>query len=176
MSGTAPHSDDERVAAAADFPLLRVVRVRRAAARVWGAVIAAACATVLVIAARLEPSGSNLGTHRGLGLPQCGFLLVTGVPCPTCGMTTSFSWMMHGHPLHAFLAQPLGALLCLGCAAAVILGVWTAVSGRYVAIDWYRFSPGWMALSIGLLIAGGWAGKIAFGVMLGELPQPVGMR
>ena len=44
----------------------------------------------LVIAAALSPSNAGHGTHRQLGLPACGWQTNMGLPCPTCGMTTSF--------------------------------------------------------------------------------------
>ena len=58
---------------------------------------------VLVIAIRLHPYDENgaplrLGTHQQVimpgqerGLPECTFNAIAGVPCPSCGMTTSFS-------------------------------------------------------------------------------------
>ncbi len=35
------------------------------------------------------------------------------MPCPVCGMTTSFAHMAHLEPLAAFRAQPFGSLLFL---------------------------------------------------------------
>ncbi len=68
-----------------------VVRVR-VDNPVWGRLyaggLALAAVVILVVAARLAPSDRHLGTHRQLGLPPCGFVAMTGFPCPTCGMTT----------------------------------------------------------------------------------------
>ena len=66
---------------------------------------------VLIIAARLPPSPLGHGTHRGLGLPDCVFLQRTGLPCPSCGMTTSFSWFVRGNLLASLYVQPMGAVL-----------------------------------------------------------------
>lgn len=69
--------------------------------RTLAAVAAALGALVFVVAGLLcpyDPEGRPLrhGTHRQLGLPPCAMLTLTGIPCTTCGMTTSVSLVMHG--------------------------------------------------------------------------------
>lgn len=68
---------------------------------------------VLTIARLLSPSPNGLGTHQQLGLPPCFFHQITGIPCPTCGMTTSFAHTMRLHFYEAFMTQPFGMLACL---------------------------------------------------------------
>ena len=68
---------------------------------------------VMAVAFLLTPDPSGLGTHTRLHLPPCGFYLLTGKPCPSCGMTTAFAWMMHGRPLEALKAQPAGVAVFL---------------------------------------------------------------
>ena len=46
---------------------------------------------VMAMAVAVRPDRSGFGTHTQLHLPPCGFYLVFGKPCPSCGMTTSFS-------------------------------------------------------------------------------------
>jgi hypothetical protein len=75
------------------------------------------------------------GTHRQLGLPPCMLNLVTGLPCPACGMTTSVSLLAHGDPAAAWRANWAGAaigllgaaatLWLLACAAGLPAGRWT---------------------------------------------------
>jgi len=91
---------------------------------------AAAIVGVLGVARRLEPDPSGMGTHRQLGLPPCGFALLTGRPCPSCGMTTAFAWSARARPVRAWQANPAGALLALACpfVAAWLLG--SAALGR----------------------------------------------
>lgn len=78
------------------------------------------------VAARLTPSQNGLGTHRQLGLPPCGFRVVLGIPCPTCGFTTTWSHVMHGNFMAAAKTN-LGGLLLWFFAA--ISAVWMLVSG-----------------------------------------------
>lgn len=76
------------------------------------------------LSAVLKPSPSGMGTHRALGLPDCLFLHWTGIPCPGCGLTTSFVWMAHGAWQKAFEVHPLGPLLFLAFGLAALLAGW----------------------------------------------------
>lgn len=79
--------------------------------RFAAALILVPSGALLGIAAWLPPDPHGLGTHRGLGLGPCTILELTGWPCPTCGMTTTFALAMHAHPVQAILNQPFGFLL-----------------------------------------------------------------
>ena len=121
---------------------------------------ALAAATVLVIAWILTPSDAGLGTHQQMGLPPCNWIVAANMPCPTCGMTTAFSFAAHGNLLASFRTQPLGALLAVATAMVVLIGGWTAVSGSMLApffsgIFGKRFL--WVFVAL-LLVA--WAYKI----------------
>lgn len=83
----------------------------------------------LVIAAALSPSNAGHGTHRQLGLPACGWQTNMGLPCPTCGMTTSFSHAVRGQFVTAATVQPAGMLLSILVAMTAVGGVWAAVTG-----------------------------------------------
>jgi Protein of unknown function (DUF2752) len=71
------------------------------------------------LAATLQPDPRGYGTHRQLGLPPCTVRLLLGIPCPSCGMTTSFAHLMRGQVADALRANPAGLLLALACAALV---------------------------------------------------------
>lgn len=65
----------------------------------------------LTLARILRPSPSGFGTHEQLGLPPCLFFKLTGAPCPTCGLTTSFAHSARLNFFEALLVQPFGVLL-----------------------------------------------------------------
>jgi hypothetical protein len=90
---------------------------------------------VFAIAVRLNPyeadgAARRMETHRQLGLPPCTFYAVTNYPCPACGMTTSFSLLMHGSVLGALQANCVGALLATFCLLFIPWGVVGAVRGQ----------------------------------------------
>ena len=100
------------------------------ASRVLALVTALILLTPLVIASRLTPDPRGLGTHEQLGgLTQCPFLVSTGHPCATCGMTTAFAHAAHGNLRASFLAQPFGLLLALACASGFWIALHVFVTG-----------------------------------------------
>jgi hypothetical protein len=86
----------------------------------------AAFPVILFLAGTISPSKNGLGTHTGLGLPPCGFYSIFHKPCPSCGMTTSFSLLMHGRIFDAVKAQPAGVFLFL-----TTLFVWATLPYYY---------------------------------------------
>ena len=119
------------------------------------------CAGVLATAAALEPDGRGYGTHAQLGLPPCGFRLLTGAPCPGCGLTTAFAYAIRGDWILATHANPFGTLLFLLVCACVPLGV--AAGWRRWSVDEVldRFALGRWAL---LVASGGitlWVVRLA---------------
>lgn len=82
--------------------------------------------TLLVIAFLLSPSPEGLGTHQQLGFPQCSFIELFEIPCPSCGMTTSWSHLTKGNVFQSFRSNVGGALLGI---AAIICSPWFLVSG-----------------------------------------------
>jgi Protein of unknown function (DUF2752) len=92
-------------------------------------VLAALPTTVITTAAMLTPNPLGHGTHTQLGLPPCGFLVVTGYPCPGCGLTTSFANMADGHIVAAAHANAFGILLFLVSAATIPVALAGLVRG-----------------------------------------------
>lgn len=70
---------------------------------------------ILLVALLLDPHGR--GGHAamlGLSIPTtCGFRLLTGMPCPSCGMTRSVCLTVRGQLGSAFGLHPLGPVFTL---------------------------------------------------------------
>lgn len=92
--------------------------------------------SLLVVAAVLKPNPRGMGTHRQLGLPPCTMVMLVGVRCPSCGMTTSWAHLMRGNVLGAIRANSGGTLFAL---AALTAGPWLLLSG--LAGRWKVWRP-----------------------------------
>lgn len=101
--------------------------------RFASAIVFVISSAVLAVAFGLTPSDEGVGTHKAIGLPACGMLEATGIPCMTCGMTTSFSHAAHGDFVTAFTNQPAGALLAVLTAMAAVLSGYALVTGMSLA-------------------------------------------
>jgi hypothetical protein len=84
---------------------------------------------LLIVAATLRADPAGHGTHRQLGLPPCGWVVMYGKPCPSCGMTTAFAHAASGNLWESVQAQPFAGVLALGCACAVWVGGHAAATG-----------------------------------------------
>lgn len=129
--------------------------------RVLAALVALGCCVVLGTAAWLTPSPTGEGTHTQMGLPNCGWISMMDMPCPTCGMTTAFAHAANGHFRQSFLAQPMGFLLVLATAMTLLVCVHTLITGSRLPRVFLRLwgvRSGW--LLAGLIVAA-WAFKIA---------------
>lgn len=102
--------------------------------------------------ARLTPHAIGYGTHTDLGLPACFFRTLTGVPCPSCGLTTSFVYLLHREWLAAWHANASGPLIfcvMMGVMLANFYGVIRPFAwGPIVATRWFHRTIlcgiGWM--------------------------------
>ncbi|CAG0951087.1 hypothetical protein PHYC_00206 [Phycisphaerales bacterium] len=102
-------------------------------ARVGASACAVAILAVLSTAAWLNASPDGHGTHLQLGMFPCGWVMAFNKPCPTCGMTTSFS---HAADLRfgaSFLTQPMGMVLAVGSAAGFWGCLHVALTGSRLA-------------------------------------------
>ena len=96
--------------------------------------LASACG-VLAVALWLKPAACGYGTHTQLGLPPCGFLLVTHLPCPSCGLTTCFAYAIRLQFWKAFLANPFGLFAFFGIVSVIpsaIYLLWRRISFRRI--------------------------------------------
>jgi len=84
---------------------------------------------VVITATTLSPDPAGHGTHMQLGLPPCGFLAATGLPCPGCGLTTCFSHMVRFEVVGAARANPFGVALFLVTFSTILVAGWGLVRG-----------------------------------------------
>ena len=124
-------SDDPAPLIYAPHPYSTPVRLT-VIGRCYALGVAAACLGVLVTAATITPSPTGTGSHTQLGLEPCQFLARTGVPAPSCGMTTSFAWFVRGNVLASLYVQPMDTALAALSATAVLVGIYVAWTARPV--------------------------------------------
>jgi hypothetical protein len=112
-------------------------------ARPWvrGSLIGLAMGLIAVFAVALwidpydaDGSPKTMATHRQLGLPPCNFYRITGLPCPSCGMTTSFALLMHGDLMNSLRANAVGTLLAGFCLLLVPWSLASAICRRTLFI------------------------------------------
>jgi hypothetical protein len=154
-----PHIPPLAQAPVVPIPMLatgEVLRRRMAALVVFG------CTSALLgLAWWLNPSPKGFGTHQALGLPPCSWPERFGVPCPACGMTTSFAYASKGRLLESFATQPMGCLLAIACGMALVGSAWTLVTGRTVWPVYERLWNARAAWLIGLVALLAWGYKVA---------------
>ena len=101
--------------------------------------IAAGLVLVFAVAIWLNPYRDGqvwlIETHRQLGLPECNFKRITGLPCPSCGMTSSFALLMHGDLVNSLKANAAGTLLAIVCLAYIPWALVCAALGRRLLIQ-----------------------------------------
>jgi len=124
---------DDRVSVAEPAEWQRLRRLRMSLAAVIAGLV-----LVFGVAIWLNPYDGagkplRLATHQQLGLPPCTFYALTGWPCPSCGMTTSFALLVRGDIVNSLRANAVGTLLALCALAAIPWGVASAIRGRLLA-------------------------------------------
>jgi Protein of unknown function (DUF2752) len=124
---------DDRVSVAEPAERQRLRRLRLSLSAVVGGLV-----LVFGVAIWLNPYDRagrplRLATHQQLGLPPCTFYALTGWPCPSCGMTTSFALLVRGDVVNSLKANAVGTLLALAGLALIPWGLASVVRGRLLA-------------------------------------------
>lgn len=89
----------------------------------------------------------------GLPTPLCPLHALTGIPCPTCGMTRGIACLLQGRIIEGFLFNPLLIAGLLGAAIYVLYAA-VVVIGRLPRLRCGPLSPaGLRFLRIGLVAA-----------------------
>ncbi|MBN1505362.1 MAG: DUF2752 domain-containing protein, partial [Sedimentisphaerales bacterium] len=73
----------------------------------------------------------RVGFDFGVVFGPCGMKQRTGLPCPTCGMTTAVLAFARGDLPTSFYVQPAGAFLCTLLAVVAFFAFLVAAFGVY---------------------------------------------
>lgn len=120
-----------------------------------------ALAALAAFALFVEPDARGHGTHERLGLPPCAPMDLWNVPCPGCGVTTSFALAAHGRLLASFVNQPLGCALAVGV-PLFALWAWRVHLKRGDLRDELSRRATWpWAVGVTLLVTLSWIYKLA---------------
>jgi hypothetical protein len=137
--------------------------------RLRGAAVLMVGLAVVAVGLTTKPNRAGIGSHRGLGLPACGFLSRTGYPCPGCGVTTSLAWAVRGRFAESLDSQLFGLVLLAAAAGCILAGLWELATARGVLDGAIR--RGWLLVlaAAGLLLIG-WGLKVWIGWAEGRYP------
>lgn len=128
--------------------------------RLYAGAVACCCSAVLGLAAWMTPSETGIGTHEQLNMPSCGWIAMGNLPCPTCGMTTAFAHAADGDLVSSFLTQPMGCLLAIATAMALVVSVYVLVTGSRITSVFTRYWNGRTAWIVAMLVVAAWGYKI----------------
>ena len=113
---------------------------------------------VMAAAAYIHPYGTDehghevaktSATHTQLGMEPCNMVVLTGKPCPACGMTTSFSLLVHGDVPNSLRANWVGTLMAIWWFALIPWGFASAYRGRLLFI---RNGEMWMTVALTIVL------------------------
>jgi hypothetical protein len=101
------------------------------------------------------------GAHKWVFYPwPCGFKVQFGLPCPTCGMTTSVLAFARGNILQSFYIQPAAATGCCMLIGATVFSLVVAITGT----DWglvRSLKLKYSIVTFMVIVGGGWAVTLA---------------
>ena len=143
------------------------VRVEGVGRWTW-LLVSGLCLGAIVLAIVLSPDPRGHGTHEQLGLPPCSFMLTSGLPCPTCGMTSAFTLVVRGKVIEGFVAQPAGAALCLLAIIMLPISLWTVATGRSIGVHWERLGAVRVSLAFAMIFVGAWGIKLLQALATGQ--------
>jgi hypothetical protein len=104
-------------------------------------------------AAFVSPAASRA---TGLGLP-CPLRTLTGIPCPTCGMTTAATSLASGDVRAAMAANPFVFLLAGGTLVMTALLAARALGWAPPPAPWSESARRRVRWAVALLVAASWA-------------------
>jgi hypothetical protein len=109
-------------------------------------VVLAACASIVLAALLLEPSGDFVRVGPWTLPSVCTFRQMTGVPCPGCGLTRSIVAAVHGDWSASYSYHRLGLVFVL------YLAMQTAYRLTWLAVEPFRAAVGRLGRIIDLAL------------------------
>jgi hypothetical protein len=125
-------------------------------------VLTAPWIAVFIVAIALDPYDSDdggarkMGTHMQLGLPDCNFKVLTQLPCPSCGMTTSFSLLLHADVWNSMQANFAGTALAAFGLFFIPWALASAFFGRFMFVRSLEMVIFRLAIVFLVLLFGRW--------------------
>ena len=100
-----------------------------------------------------DPDGRprRMATHTQLGMPPCNFVVLTGKPCPACGMTTSFALLVRGDVSNSLRANWAGSLIAVLWALTMVWALVGGIVGRALFIPAGKGEP-ILTIAVGLVL------------------------
>jgi hypothetical protein len=90
-------------------------------------------------------------------LPKwCAFLLLTDLPCLTCGMTRSWVFLVRGDVLEALAWNPAGAVLCVITAVGAVYAAARQVGAPAVRVESTLFERRVVRFGLVFVVALNW--------------------
>lgn len=105
------------------------------------------------------------------GPPLCLVRLITGVPCPGCGMTRSVCAASHGHWSDALAFHWLGPLALAVMAGGLLVALFEASSGRRLDLAHRCVESRSVAWTIAVVLLVRWGWRTADAARSGELEK-----
>jgi hypothetical protein len=133
--------------------------------RRWGALRA------VLLAAVVAAAWGWIAPRAWFSAAGCGFRLLTGAPCPGCGMTRAAGALARGEFVESLHLHPLAAAFAAAWGVALVLALAEARSGRpLLSGPWNRHGARWATYGLLALVVV-WLGRV---VLLPEsLPDPI---
>ncbi|MBN2590612.1 MAG: DUF2752 domain-containing protein [Sedimentisphaerales bacterium] len=100
----------------------------------------------------------------GSRLGRCGFKMMYGIPCPTCGYTTATLAFARGKVISAFYIQPACAFICSTFVLIDIISFIIAVFGvnfLFISRFFAEVKIRHIIFSLIVIVASGWAVTLA---------------
>lgn len=111
---------------------------------------------VTVVGLILTPSPAGHGTHTQLGLPPCPSVLFYQRPCPGCGLTSSFTALLHLRIGESFADHPFGPLFYLLWTLSAFACLYGFLKGMRFNTDGRAWSYSLGALTLVFFAYGVW--------------------